>query len=194
MEILEYYNNAKNHILTHGYKDEVEWCEKREPFELCTPETLYFEYVYVVLNAGMKEQIARKIYERFCKDLDFNMIGHLGKREATRTGSGNYKMWFNSLQMLKTDMERIEYLKTFPWIGDITKFHLARNIGIDCVKPDRHLVRLAEQFGFKTPFDMCVEIQRYTNEKLGVIDVVLWRYCNLNGSSNKPAQDLSRYV
>jgi len=182
MDILEYYKTAKDFVLTHGYKYEVEWCENREPFEFCTSETLFFEYAYVVLNAGMKEQIARKIYDKFCKELDFNVIGHIGKRNAIIHGSENYKMWFNSLQMLKSDIERIEYLKTFPWIGDITKFHLARNIGIDCVKPDRHLVRLAEHFGFKAPHNMCVYIQGYTKERLGVIDVILWRYCNLKGA------------
>lgn len=194
MEIFEYYQNAKKHVLTHGYKDEVEWCEKREPFGFCTTDTFFFEYVYVVLNAGMKEQIARKIYERFCKDLDPSTIGHLGKRKAVKAALEHYTNWFEALKSAENDEIRIERLNNLPWIGDITKYHLARNIGIDCVKPDRHLVRLAEQFRFKTPHDMCVEIQRYTKERLGVIDVILWRYCNLNGSSNKSAQDLSKYV
>ncbi len=182
MDILSYYQDAKTYILNTEYKQEYEWCLNREPFEKCTSETFFFEYVYVVLNAGMKEQIARKIYERFCKDLDSNTIGHLGKRKAVDTAIGNYKMWFNSLQLLQTDGARIEYLAELPWIGNITKFHLARNIGIDTVKPDRHLVRLADRFGFKTPLEMCLEIQRYTKEKLGVIDVILWRYSNINGS------------
>ncbi len=179
--LLSYYHVARHFVMTHGYEHEIGWCENRVPFSKCDAETFYFEYVYVVLNAGMKEQIARKIYDKFCKDLDFNLIGHLGKRQAILTGSWNYKVWFNSLQMLKTDEERIEYLKTLPWIGDITKYHLARNIGIDCVKPDRHLVKLAERFGCANPYEMCQTIQKSTGERLGVVDVVLWRYCNLTG-------------
>lgn len=182
MDILTYYQRAKNHIFNSEYIKEYEWCLKREPFENCTPETFFFEYVYVVLNAGMKEQIVRKIYENFCKDLDINVIGHIGKRKAVDTAIGNYKMWFGSLQLLPTDEARIEYLKELPWIGNITKFHLSRNIGIDCIKPDRHMVRLADKFGFETPLDMCLEIQRYTKERLGVIDVILWRYSNIKGS------------
>lgn len=182
MDILTYYQDAKNYVLSTEYKQEYEWCLNREPFEKCTSETFFFEYVYVVLNAGMKEQIARKIYEKFCKDLDINTIGHLGKRKAIDTSIGNYKMWFNSLQLLHTDNNRIEYLAGLPWIGNITKYHLARNIGIDCVKPDRHLVRLVEYFSFKTPLDMCLEVQKHTKERLGVIDVILWRYLTINGS------------
>jgi hypothetical protein len=40
-------------------------------------------------------------------------------------------------------VERLEYLGSLPWIGAITKYHAARNFGVDCVKPDIHLTRLA---------------------------------------------------
>lgn len=179
MELLDYYNNARSFILDSEYKSEMQWCENRPPFNETNKETFFLEYIYVVLNAGMREQVARKIYERFLKELDFNVIGHLGKRKAIMEASINYEEWFEQLQ--KSD-DKIEYLKTLPWIGDITKYHLARNIGIDAVKPDRHLVRLSEQFNYDTPMDMCLKIQETTGEKLGVIDVVLWRYCNLKGS------------
>jgi hypothetical protein len=182
MEIIEFYNEAKKFVMSTQYKDEIKMCEDRGSFETCNSGTFFFEYVYVVLNAGMKEQVARKIYERFCKDLDIKTIGHLGKRKAVDEAIGKYKMWFNSLQMLKTNDERIEYLKTLPWIGDITKFHLARNIGMQCVKPDRHMKRLSDKFGFGTPLDMCIEIQKTTGDRFGVIDVILWRFMNLGGS------------
>ncbi len=185
--LLEYYQNAKKFVLTHGYKSEVEWCERRESFEFTTTDVFLFEYVYVVLNAGMKEQVARRIYDKFCKELNIKVIGHPGKRKAIEAALKNYKNWFESVKSAGEATARIERLGELPWIGPITKYHLARNIGIDCVKPDRHLVRLAEQFQFETPLAMCIEIQNITGEKLGVIDVVLWRYCNLNGSNFKQA-------
>lgn len=181
-DLINFYYNARKYVMENGYKQEVEWCEHRKEFEYCDAETFYFEYVYVVLNAGMKEQIARKIYDRFCNNLDFTTIGHQGKRMAIQEGSIKYKQWFLEIKNLRTTTYQIEYLKTLPWIGDITKYHLARNIGIDCVKPDRHLVRLANKFNFDTPHQMCRNIHDVTNERLGVIDVILWRYCNLKGS------------
>ena len=86
----------------------------------------------------------------------------------------------------ETDLE-ICYLDTLPMIGPVTRYHLARNIGIDCVKPDRHLIRLASEAGYemKDPQKgveaMCRDIQKDIGdaEKLGTIDVVLWRACNL---------------
>ncbi len=185
--LLDFYQKAKNYVLIHGYKGEVEWCERRESFEFTTADVFFFEYVYVVLNAGMKEQVARKMYDKFCSELNIEVIGHPGKRKAIGAALNNYKSWFETIKSAGDDTVRIERMGELPWIGDITKYHLARNIGIDCVKPDRHLKRLAEQFRFETPLAMCVEIQKITGEKLGVIDVVLWRYCNLNGSCVKRA-------
>jgi len=68
--------------------------------------------------------------------------------------------------------------------GPITKYHLARNLGVDCVKPDRHLARLAERFGYGTPDAMCRAIQDELGGRLGTIDAVLWRYCNLRGTGS----------
>ena len=69
-------------------------------------------------------------------------------------------------------------------IGPITKFHLARNIGIDCAKPDRHLVRIAERFGWKDNIQgMCVKLAAYSGWRIGTVDLILWRYCNMHGQT-----------
>ena len=185
--VVDFYTQAKQYLLSTEYKAEVEWCQRLKPFESVTAEQFFSHYVYVVIDSGMREQVARKTYEKFCKTFDFNVIGHLGKRKAIQEAFRSFPKWFEEL---KQSDNKIEYLETLPWIGPITKFHLARNMGIDTVKPDRHLVRLARRFGYKDPLEMCVEIQKATQERLGVIDVVLWRYCNLKGS-RKAAEDSS---
>ena len=72
--------------------------------------------------------------------------------------------------------------------GKALGYHLARNLGIDTVKPDRHLIKLTEHFGYSSPLEMCKDIQAnlnggmfLTKEKLGTIDVILWRSMNLTG-------------
>ena len=176
-DVLNYFSQALEYVRTNGYEKEVEWCRNIPPSEDCTAETFFEEYVWCVLNAGMKEQVARKIYERFMEHKDPSAIKHLGKRAAIEQGMKKDIQWLGEL---KCANDKIEYLQSLPYIGKITKYHLARNIGIDCVKPDRHLVRLAEKFGFDTPYHMCVEIQKtFSDERLGTIDLVLWRYCNL---------------
>ena len=186
MDIDDYFRAAYNRVIVAGYLDEIKWCRDRPPFEKCTPEIFFREYVWCVLNAGMKEQIARKIFEKFMANKDPLVVGHLGKRKAIQRAMREYPNWFAAVQR---SADPIEYLKTFPWIGDITKYHLARNIGFDCVKPDRHLVRLAEHFKFNSPLEMCEAIRELIPEKLGVIDVVLWRDCNIRQQQHQRTGD-----
>jgi hypothetical protein len=174
-ELLQFYFNAYEHVVEAGYEREIEWCANIR-FKDITIDDFFREYVWAVLNAGMREQAARSIFLKYIETMDTNVIRHDGKRKAIEHVLDNCKMYYDKL--LSSD-NKIEWFVTLPWIGDITKYHIARNLGIDAVKPDRHLVRLAERFGYETPLKMCEAIKGETSERLGVIDVVLWRYCNL---------------
>jgi len=74
----------------------------------------------------------------------------------------------------------IQYLKTFPFIGDATAYHLAKNIGLNVAKPDRHLVRISVALGFSTPADLCARISDELQESIALVDLVLWRYATLD--------------
>jgi hypothetical protein len=74
-----------------------------------------------------------------------------------------------------------DLLKKLPYIGRITCFHLARNIGLlENVKPDLHLVRLAKHWGYKDCLVMCQDVQKNHEETnrerlpLGIIDLAIW--------------------
>lgn len=178
-DIIPFFVAANEHIIKEGYQWEIDFVRDIKPLEEQEDWYFYYQYVWVVLNAGMKEQIARKICDRFFEEKRFEVIGHLGKRDAIKEAALHYKEWFGKLKSFKTQSARINYLETLPWIGPITKYHLARNIGIDTVKPDRHLVRLAKEFEFTSPLEMCTYISQLIPEKIGVIDLILWRYSNL---------------
>ena len=173
--IISFFYSAYEYVIDAGYEHEIEWC-MRIKFETITIDDFFSEYVWVVLNAGMREQAARSIFRKYMETMDTNVIRHKDKRKAIEHVLDNCRMYYD--QLLRSD-DKIEWFTTLPWIGPITKYHLARNLGIDTVKPDRHLIRLAERFGYETPLEMCEDVQKEVNERLGVIDVVLWRYCNL---------------
>lgn len=179
--VVIYYRKAKKSVIDLGYNHEVRWAEKVK-FEDQTIDDFFREYVWVVCNSGMMNQIAKKIYERYMKDLDLAEIRHPHKRYSIEQLIKNGRDWFAILQAKKTDLEKIEYLQTLPHIGIITKYHLAKNLGIQVAKPDRHLVRVAEQFLYKNPQEMCEFISKHTGDNIITIDVVIWRYCNLFGS------------
>lgn len=74
----------------------------------------------------------------------------------------------------------MSYLRTFPYMGPATSYHLAKNLGMDVVKPDRHLIRISSVAGYECPEAMCRDIAATAGERLSVVDLVLWRYATLN--------------
>jgi len=157
--------------------------------EAVTSWFFFQQYVFVVLCSYWKEQYARKEWDRYFESAgDLTCISNKRKRSAVFNVRPDYQYWFRDVLAAK---DRIVFLQTMPMIGPVTCRHLARNIGIDCVKPDRHMNRLAAEFGYgssnkvseqiKITTQMCKDIQDDIGgaDYLGVIDVVLWRACNL---------------
>ena len=188
IDIITFYKKAKKIIIEKGYQKEIEIVENRK-YEDITPSKFFDEYLFVVLNSGMKNQIAEKIYKKYWEIAQgfktqqllngLSAIKHEGKHAAIERAIHNCIEWYDSLDMCKTDTDKISYLETLPWIGQITKYHLARNLGIDCAKPDRHLQRVAKYFGYTDVQQMCKELSNFIGERIGTIDIVLWRYCNI---------------
>lgn len=204
----------KNEALAAFFREAFAYCIEQHIEEVAVTEERTFEeqtywsffrqYVYVVLNSGMKNAVAEKIYYRFMENsCDLQIIGHPGKREAIKDALENYKQWFTALRANK---DKLAYLESLPFIGKITKYHLARNLGLDYVKPDRHLVKIAANFGYiprlartdifeKAVQRMCKELAAEFGLRVGTVDVILWRYMadkvgNYFSSPSKSQQQL----
>jgi hypothetical protein len=172
------YLDLKDELIKKGFGSEIEWaetvkrCDKAEDF--CT------EYIWVICNSGMKNQIAEIIYQRIlqamCDNRDISEVfGHQGKVEAIKSMIKDHVSLFRKYLSAEN---KLEFCKSLPWIGDITKYHLAKNLGENCIKPDRHLVRIAEKYGLDA-FSLCKKLAEVTGDRLHTVDVVLWRSGNL---------------
>ena len=125
-----------------------------------------------------KYQIARQIWNRVRPVVESGssastVFGHKGKSAAI-----DY-VWQNRDELLKKYLaaeDKIEYLQSLPWIGVITKWHLAKNFGHDCAKPDRHLVRIAGEEGVHK---LCFRLSEASGDRIATVDLVLWRAANL---------------
>ncbi len=176
------YLQLRQELINRGYKEEIEWSENIKP---CKSKGEFFsEYVYVVINSGMKAQIARKIYNKVSDalicDVDINTVfGHKGKCKAIMYVKENLEYIYAIIQAGFADgVLVLDYLESLPFIGKITKYHLAKNMGYAVCKPDRHLVRIAKNFGL-TPIGLCNKIATRTGDRIAAIDTVLWRSANL---------------
>jgi hypothetical protein len=83
----------------------------------------------------------------------------------------------------KDNLSTPKMLQELPYIGPITCYHLARNIGLlDCVKPDLHLIRLAEHWGFPDCVSMCKTMGEGSGLPLGLVDLAVWYSCSTFGT------------
>lgn len=174
----EKYLDLKQAVIDRGYQHDIEWAEN---VKQCTSSDAFFiEYVFVVCNSGMKAQIARQIFNRIIDAMKgrtslWGAFKHPGKLGAI---GYMFAVRISTFRQYRRAKDKLEFCKSLPWIGDITKYHLVKNLGIDCIKPDRHLVRIARTFGMD-PFSMCQKLSEKLGDSLNTVDTVIWRAANL---------------
>jgi predicted nucleic acid-binding protein len=162
-------------------KDDLAWSENIQP--PVTPDDFALEVIYVICNSGMRFTVATEIYKKVRAELamqryeDFRsagrVFGHKAKAAAIdRIWRQRFDLW--AAYMAAAD--KLAWLQTLPWIGPITKFHLGKNFGLDVVKPDVHLARLAKLHD-TTPDALCAALARQTGYRKATIDTLLWRAC-----------------
>lgn len=155
------------------------------------PDAFASEIIFVICNSGMKNTVARKIYGMITKALSAGesastVFGHVGKSAAID------RVWRERGQLFteyRDAGDKIEFLAKLPWIGNITKWHLAKNFGVDVAKPDVHLQRLADHHG-TTPQSLCEALAKETGYRVATIDTVLWRAC-ANGVINSKTGEIA---
>lgn len=176
-------------------------------FEEVSPDFFFQEYVWVVHATGFSAKAVGRFMPRLMEA--YGTFGELAAREfddvmsrvspvcnnpqkakavlrtarLLREGAGDGK-W----ETFKKDrLSSPDLLRELPYIGKVTCYHLGRNIGLlDCVKPDLHLVRLAEHWGFPDCESMCRSMQKGASPgeemPLGIVDLVLWYACSTFGT------------
>lgn len=180
------YLRLKSAISDMGYADDIQWAETvGAP---TSANAFAAEYIFVVCNSGMKAQIAGAIFDRVMTAIidgqhPSTVFGHMGKCNGIWQVWRERDKWYADFQAAG---DKVTFLEGMPWIGSITKWHLAKNFGVDVVKPDRHLVRVADHY-MTTPTALCEQLAQQTGDRIGTVDYVIWRACNLGLLNVKPA-------
>ena len=164
-----------------GFGDELRWAEEvRMP---SSPEALFFEYGWVVCCSGMREQVARGVWERVKAALSeglgvASVFNHEGKASAIQSFWDERDRRFTDFQVAWGSGEVLEWCEAQEWIGPVTKWHLAKNVGLDVAKPDRWLERVAARAG-ESVSCLCSRLAIETGDRVATVDLVIWRACNL---------------
>lgn len=159
-----------------GYTEAIEWSESAAGPR--GPAAFAREAIYVICNSGMSNVVAVPIFRRCMKAVRSGrsartVYGHPGKAEAIDWIWKHRKRLF---RMFANTSDIVEFCEGLPWIGPITKYHLAKNLGADFAKPDVHLNRLADWEGV-TAQQLCERLARETGYRAATIDLILWRAC-----------------
>lgn len=191
------YLRAKEYVIRAGFAHEIDWQDDLS-FDHTSETDFLREGAWVILCSGMRESVIRGKFERVsqafedwksadsivkregeCRRLALSVFGHKAKvsaiidmvRRVAREG-------FSAIRE-RVRSEGVSYLRTFSYIGPATAFHLAKNLGLDVAKPDRHLLRVSSVTGFGSPENLCSAIASVIGEKVAVVDLVIWRFATL---------------
>ena len=192
--IIDLYDYAKKSVIAAGYENEILWQDCID-FRTYGEKDFLRESAWVILCSGFNEKCIRKVFNMislcFCdwKSAKF-IVEHKDLCEATALICFKNKKKIDSIikiaEIIHTNgfenfkyivsKNPIEELKKLPYIGEITSNHLAKNLGYNISKSDRHLQRMAQKNGYKSVLNFCSEISKKTGDKLSVVDIILWRF------------------
>lgn len=194
---LNLYREAEEAVIQAGYGWEVEW-QKNRSLYLFSEQDLLREAAWVILCSGFRESSVRKRFNFislcFC---DWEAAQEISLRRerciSTAMSSFRNEAKLHAIARVAEMIEEagfahirqaifvdpIRELQKFPFIGPITSWHLAKNLGLNVAKNDRHLSRLARELGYSDAHDLCGHISELTGQSRAVVDVTLWRFAVL---------------
>lgn len=197
-ELSKFYELARKKVIDNGFSYERDWQEQVLSKKM-TEQDLLRESAWVILCSGFREKYVSKIFnyvslvsgdwesatfivenKHLIRNLILEVFGNTRKVDAIIDVAEKVnEMGFNTIRS-NIENAPIEYLQTFSMIGPITSKHLAKNLGFNIAKNDRHLVKIANSYGYNCVEKFCTKLSGIANESVAVVDITLWRYGVLN--------------
>ena len=198
--IMTAYQTAKETVIRAGFMDEISWQESVNFYDV-TESYFLREHAWVTLSAGMREKVIRHLFQAIsssfydfesaeiivenkshCRYIALKHFNNPRKVDAMilmahKISSEGFNHFKESLYL-----NPLEILQSLPYIGPITCYHLAKNIGLQVAKPDRHLTRLANHAGYGDVQTFCKDISLHSGDSIPVVDIVLWRFAYITES------------
>lgn len=195
--LFEGYVSAKDTVISEGYANEIDWQAERE-IKVFTESEFLCEAAWVILNSGMRESIIRTRFPSIrsaFRDFESAKMIVENREQCIRDASKAFRhskklaaiisiacrIYLDGFGPVRTStlIHGAKFLSTFDYLGPATSLHLAKNLGLDVAKPDRHLKRVAEATGFSSVDDLCMAVSNLAGDSKAVVDIVIWRFATL---------------
>jgi hypothetical protein len=201
-KVLKIYDYAKMVNLAAGYDDYIIYIEnliQQNYYKSLTPQKFFKQYTWVVFTCGFNASVVREHWNNIKKvlfEFDIGKVKALSDEELLlRIPIKNKKKvasiirasqiitenWLSKIKTASCPEEIKSILLELPHIGGVTIYHLMRNIGIDCFKPDRHIVNIAKSLNSEPEEIFNIIIQSGKERFVGLADHVLWRASSILG-------------
>lgn len=190
------YIQARDHLLaTDPDAPEIYAWSRARRKPPSAPEQLAGEIIWIILCAGRSAQAARTIETRVQAALAagesaVTAFGYRAKAAAIDRAWRERDTDFQKLHaVLNADNPTalLDWCEAIPFVGAITRYQLAKNLGWDGVKPDLHLCRLAgipdqARMGAAARFTACMEfcapLVKASGDNFATVDSVCWLAAN----------------
>ena len=173
--------------------NQADWADidREEVWRALDEKEFLGQYCWVVFACGFKVDIVKGCFEdieKVFKHFEPEAVAHMkpvdrkklpirhkkkadgflkGVKIVHKEGWGRFKA--------RVQKEGMDALKELPWIKDVTKKHLAKNIGLaDVAKDDVHLRRCAERCSAKSVDELVSFLAKEYDMTQHKIDAVLW--------------------
>ncbi|WP_321908236.1 hypothetical protein [Burkholderia cepacia] len=160
-----------------------------------TAEDMACEVIWIILCAGRSAQAARTIEGKVFRAIRagepvVTAFGYRAKADAIERAWRERAADFKTLRdTLSTGdvVQLLEWCRRIPFVGDVTKYQLAKNFGAALCKPDIWLARICgfpdrpavpSEVRFKACMALCESLAWATGDSIPVVDSVLWLACN----------------
>lgn len=195
--LVDRYVDAKEVIISEGFESELDWQQELD-FTNIQESDFLREAAWVILSSGMREATIRMKFSEItpaflgfnnatdiidnidkCRVDAMKSFGHAGKIDAIISMA--FRVVIDGFEAIKnlTSHYGVKYLQSFDFIGPATSYHLAKNLGLNVAKPDRHLCRVAEITGSDSVTELCESISKITGDSVPVVDLVIWRFATI---------------
>ena len=182
--------------------DDADWADidRAKTWQELDEQTFLGEYCWVVFASGFKVAVVEKhfgelqeVFKQFEPDavgrmghvpLEALPIRHEGKARGFlegaklihKTGWSDFKTRLEDAAARDVE-EGIDALTVLPYIKGVTKYHLAKNIGLaDVAKPDVHLMWCKEHCAAESVDELVAYLASKYQMSKHKVDAVLWQW------------------
>jgi len=191
------YFVARTRLISEGYSVELDWYERRASSEI--DEAIFLsETAWVILNSGFRESVVRRLFARIAQafggfrsvdriiddargmvNSGCKVLAHRPKMNAIVAAAQWWKLTGEEEVTRMRNEGQVDRFMQIPYIGAVTVWHLAKNLGFPVAKPDRHLERIALAVGFDDSQTLCRELGKALGLSPAIVDTVFWRYATI---------------